>query len=83
MAKPRSKLPDRSIDIFCQKCRHKLFKYRKGGKGALVKCFVARITENYTAEPCVCPKCQQVFAREAMIKGMPAYKFIGGKVWFK
>ncbi|WP_448549626.1 hypothetical protein [Thalassotalea fusca] len=83
MAKPRNKLPERSVDIFCQKCQCQLYKYRKGGKGTLIKCFKARITEDYTLAPCVCPKCQQVFARETLIRGMPAYKFIGGKVWFK
>ena len=31
----------------------------------------------------VCPKCQKTFARETMVKGTPAYKIVGGKVWFK
>ncbi|MFU8784835.1 hypothetical protein [Aliidiomarina sp.] len=83
MAKPRKKLPSRAVDIFCAQCKAKLFKYRKGGKGALVKCFLERITENYTNTPCHCPSCGQEFARETMIRGTPAYKMIGGKVTHK
>lgn len=83
MAKPRKKLPARAVDIFCANCKAKLFKYRKGGKGALVKCFIERITENYTEVPCHCPNCEQAFARETMIRGTPAYKIIGGKVTHK
>lgn len=60
-----------------------LFKYRKGGKGALVKSFKERITKDFTREPCICPSCQKPFARETLMRGLPAYKFIGGKVWFK
>jgi len=83
MAKPNKKGPTKTVDIFCVKCRTQLFKYRKGGKGALVKCFKERICQDFTNEPCTCPKCLQVFARETLIKGTPAYKMIGGKVWFK
>lgn len=83
MAKPRKKLPDKSVDIYCSKCNSQLFQYRKGGKGALVKCFKERITKNFTSEPCTCPSCQQVFARETLVRGTPAFKIIGGKVWFK
>jgi len=83
MAKPNKKGPTKTVDIYCKKCNTQLFKYRKGGKGALVKCFIQRISENYTQEPCHCPNCQQLFAREAIIKGVPAYKIIGGKAWFK
>ncbi len=83
MAKPNKKLPDKSVDIYCNKCRQQLFKYRKGGKGSLVKCFKERITQNYTNESGICPSCQTVFAREALIRGAPAYKIIGGKVRMK
>ena len=83
MAKPNKKLPSRSVQIFCSGCKTLLFKYRKGGKGALVKCFIERIVEDHTAIPCECPKCQQTFAREALIRGAPAYKIIGGKVHMK
>jgi len=83
MAKPNKKLPDKSVDIYCGKCRQQLFKYRKGGKGSLVKCFKERITQDYTLEPCICPNCQSQFARETIIRGAPAYKIIGGKVTMK
>lgn len=83
MAKPNKKGPSKTVDIFCAKCRCQLFKYRKGGKGALVKCFKERISQDFTTEVCKCPSCLQIFARETLIKGTPAYKIIGGKVWFK
>ena len=83
MAKPNKKAPEKSVDIYCKKCQQQLYKYKKGGKGALVKCFKERITRDFTAEACTCPNCKTVFAREAIIRGAPAFKMIGGKVWFK
>lgn len=83
MAKPNKKGPTKTVDIFCQSCKTQLYKYRKGGKGALVKCFIERISQDYTQIPCQCPNCQQVFARETLIRGVAAYKMIGGKVFFK
>ena len=79
MAKPNKKGPTKTVDVYCLKCKEKLFHYRKGGKGALVKCFVERIVKDFTHEPCVCPGCGQQFARETMIRGTPAFKIIGGK----
>ena len=83
MAKPNAKWPVRTVQIFCAKCRFQLFKYRKGGKGALVKCFKERIVEDYTIEEGVCPSCNAQFARSAMIRGVPAFKIVGGKVHMK
>lgn len=83
MAKPNKKGPTKTVDIYCAKCKAPLFKYRKGGKGALVKCFKERITQDHTTQPCICPICQQVFARDTLVRGTPAYKMIGGKVTFK
>ena len=85
MAKPNRKGPVTTIEIFCARCKTKLLRYRKGGKGALVKCFKERIVESYTddEEPCRCPGCQGEFARETLIRGTPAYKIIGGKVFAK
>jgi hypothetical protein len=83
LAKPNKKAPEKSVDIYCKKCRTQLYKYKKGGKGALVKCFKLRIVKDYTQTPCICPSCESVFAREMLIRGMPAFKMIGGKVWFK
>lgn len=83
MAKPNKKGPTKTVDIYCAKCKAPLFKYRKGGKGALVKCFKERITVDHTQVPCTCPNCQQVFARDTLVRGTPAYKMIGGKVIHK
>lgn len=80
MAKPNKKGPTRTVDVFCAQCKTQLFTYRKGGKGTLVKCFKERITKNYTQTPCICPSCEQKFARETLVRGTPAYKIIGGKV---
>ncbi len=83
MAKPNKKGPVRTVDIYCSQCKTKLYTYRKGGKGALVKCFKERITKDFTKQPARCPECDSVFAREALIRGAPAYKVIGGKVFMK
>ncbi|MDD1780846.1 hypothetical protein LRP49_06485 [Enterovibrio sp. ZSDZ35] len=79
MAKPNKKLPERSVDIQCGKCKTLLFKYKKGGKGALIKCFKERIVDDFTTTSCECPSCGSVFAREALVRGAPAYKIIGNK----
>ncbi len=83
MAKPNKKGPTKTVDIFCMKCKTPLYKYRKGGKGALVKCFKERISVDFTVEAGVCPQCNIPFARETLIRGVAAYKIIGGKVFFK
>lgn len=83
MAKPNKKGPTKTVDIYCKHCNGQLFKYRKGGKGALVKCFKERISKDFTSIACKCPYCGNIFAREALIRGAPAFKMVGGKVWFK
>lgn len=83
MAKPNKKGPTKTVQIYCSKCRALLYKYRKGGKGALVKCFIERIVEDHTKAACICPECDVVFGREMLIRGTPAYKIIGGKVTMK
>ena len=83
MAKPNKKGPVKTVEVFCSQCRGRLFKYRKGGKGGLVKCFKERIVVDDTKSPCECPQCQQVFARDVLIRGAPAFKMIGGKVFMK
>ncbi|MEW6991170.1 hypothetical protein AADZ91_10815 [Colwelliaceae bacterium 6441] len=83
MAKPNKKGPTKTVDIFCVQCKTQLFKYRKGGKGALVKCFKERIVQDYTLAACRCPKCNNEFSREVLIRGVVAYKMIGGKVIIK
>lgn len=83
MAKPRKKQPTTTVDVYCSKCRTHLYKYRKGGKGALIKCFKERITVDHTEIAGTCPGCDTVFAREQLIRGTPAFKIIGTKVWVK
>ncbi|KJF80636.1 hypothetical protein [Photobacterium angustum] len=83
MAKPNKKGPTKTVDIFCVKCKTLLFKYRKGGKGALVKCFKERIVKDFTTEPATCPECGVVFGRDTLVRGTPAFKIIGGKVTMK
>ncbi|MGF1756704.1 hypothetical protein L4D76_01905 [Photobacterium sagamiensis] len=80
MAKPNKKGPTKTVDVLCAGCKTPLFKYRKGGKGSLVKCFKERISKDFTTEPCVCPNCHALFARDTLVRGTPAYKMIGGKV---
>ncbi|OAN13735.1 hypothetical protein A3K86_14330 [Photobacterium jeanii] len=83
MAKPNKKGPTKTVDVFCANCKTQLFKYRKGGKGALVKCFKERITVDHTVKPCHCPQCEIEFARDTLVRGTPAFKMIGGKVFAK
>ncbi len=83
MAKPNKKGPSATVDIFCSQCKSQLFKYRKGGKGALLKCFKERISRDFTTEPAICPGCGLQFARDTLVRGTPAFKIIGGKVFVK
>lgn len=71
----------RTIDIHCLKCRSLLYRYRKGGTGGLVKCFVERIVEDRTRGDLECPRCGQPFARARMIGGRAVHKIIQGKVF--
>ncbi len=73
----------RTISIHCLRCRYLLYKYHKGGTGGLVKCWIDRIVLDRTAGDLCCPSCGQQFARHAMIRGKPAHKIIGGKVYTK
>ena len=77
------KPPERRVRIFCAKCKAFLYAYKKAGKGALVKCFVERIVVDATAGDMQCPSCGQQFARFATIKGAPAHKIIGGRVFMR
>ncbi|KAA6422001.1 MAG: hypothetical protein FRX49_08019, partial [Trebouxia sp. A1-2] len=79
-AQPSKKGPDKTVKVYCARCQEQLYKYKKGGKGSLVKCFVERIVEDATAGDLKCPECGTEFARPAMIRGKPANKIIGGKV---
>lgn len=81
LSQPRKKQPARCVDVFCARCRTRVYRYRKGGKGSLVKCWQERIAVDYTAERGVCPGCGAQFAKEAMVRGRPAFKIIGGRVY--
>jgi len=83
MSKPNKKGPSKTVDVYCKGCNCLLYKYRKGGKGALVKCFKERISQDFTLMPGICPQCSKQFARDCLIRGTPAFKMIGGKVWCK
>ena len=82
MAQPNARCR-RKVSVHCAKCDARLYRYAKGGKGALVKCFVERIVEDYTVVPCECPSCGVLFARPTMMRGKPAHKIIGGKAYMK
>ena len=73
----------RTISIFCAACRTLLYKYRKGGRGALVKCLEERIVDDRTHGDLKCPHCDQLFARFRMMEGQRAHKIIQGKVYTK
>jgi hypothetical protein len=73
----------RIIGVYCANCSTKLYRYKKGGKGSLVKCFLHKIEEDYTDVRATCPnpRCGTVFARPTFIKNKAANKIIGGKVF--
>lgn len=71
----------RTIAIHCSGCRSLLYRYRKGGTGGLVKCFVERIVEDRTDGDLRCPHCSRSFARPIRIGGKEAHKIISGKVF--
>ena len=73
----------RTISIHCAGCRSLLYRYRKGGTGGLVKCFVERIVEDRTAGDLRCPRCGIVFARSGEIAGRPIHKIVQGKVFIR
>jgi tRNA U54 and U55 pseudouridine synthase Pus10 len=69
-----------TIKVICKKCSERLYKYRKEGKGHLIKCFVDGIIKDYTRGDLRCPKCGQLFARLSQFKGRFVHKIIQGKV---
>ena len=70
----------RTVKVYCADCGQLLYKYRKGGYGRLVKCFVDKIVQDNTEGDLRCPECGQAFARETMAYGRAANKIIQGKV---
>ncbi|CEM32197.1 unnamed protein product [Vitrella brassicaformis CCMP3155] len=82
-AQPRKRLPERTAFVHCAKCGELLYRYKKGGKGTLVKCYEERIVEDFTNGDLTCHSCGSEFARRTLIHGRPAHKMIGGKVTLK
>ena len=78
---PRGTPERRTISIHCAGCRQLLYRYRKGGTGALVKCYLDRIVEDRTAGDLHCPGCMRLFARPGEIAGKPIHRIIGGRVF--
>jgi len=82
-AAPRSKLPERRVDINCAACGSPLFRYAKGNGASsqLVKVYHERIVRDHTGGLfTTCPKCNVTFARETMVHGRRAFKIVGKKV---
>jgi hypothetical protein len=71
----------RTISIHCAGCRARLYKYRKGGTGGLVKCHPERIARDFTHGDLRCPRCGQEFARWAGMAGKQVQKIVRGKVF--
>jgi hypothetical protein len=71
------------IKIYCMNCNAELYYYQKDKPGHLVKCYKDRILEDYTKGDLKCPKCGDLFARDAMYHNRPANKIIQGKVYHK
>ncbi len=71
------------ILIYCNKCQTKLYKYNKESGDKLVKCYIDKITKDYTKGDLKCKKCDQKFARNAIIHNKPAHKIIQGKVFVR
>ena len=78
---PRERVDRRTISIHCAGCRTLLYRYQKGGRGGLVKCFLERIVSDHTRGDLKCHECGQAFARERVISGRVAHKIIQGKVF--
>ncbi len=70
----------RIVKIYCATCKTLLYKYRKEGGDHLVKCYKDMILEDYTNKDLKCPKCHNIFAREAFIHCRKANKIIQGHV---
>jgi len=71
------------LNIYCSNCNTLIYKYRKVGRGHLVKCYKDRIVSDFTNNDLKCPECNKIFARETMIRSKPANKISQGKVYTK
>ena len=74
------------VEIDCQ-CGYKLFRYFKAGKGAIIKCFVERLSADFvgiggaeTFSKPLCPQCGKELGIIMMIRGKPALKLNQGTI---
>jgi hypothetical protein len=72
------------------------YKKKNGTKSGLVKCYIERVVEDCAfllrdqynhmirdelrEQTFFCPKCRTTIARYAMVRGLPALKWVGGKI---
>ena len=78
--------PGRVIKVECQ-CDYLLFKYYKGGRGRLVKCFLDQLTEDNVGIEALplgtrptCPTCEKVIGEIRIVRGRPAIKLNQGAI---
>jgi hypothetical protein len=76
----------RVVDVECR-CGQYLFKYYKGGRGRLIKCFLGEIREDragLAAQPLgarpTCPNCGKELGIVRFIRGRPALKLNQGTI---
>jgi hypothetical protein len=76
----------RIIKVECR-CGQLLFKYYKGGRGRLIKCYLDEIRKDYVGvlegapglHP-TCPSCGKVIGVVRIVRGRPALKINQGTV---
>jgi hypothetical protein len=76
----------RVIKVECR-CGQLLFKYYKGGRGRLIKCYLHEIRKDYvgildgaTDSHPTCPGCGKVLGVVRIVRGRPALKINQGTV---
>ena len=76
----------RVIKVECR-CGQPLFKYFKGGRGRLIKCYLDEIREDHvgvsgapTGSRPTCPGCGKEIGIVRMVRGRPAVKINQGAV---
>ena len=76
----------RVIKVECR-CGRLLFKYFKGGRGRLIKCFLSEIRKDHVgvldcptgARP-TCPECDKELGIVRLVRGRPAIKLNQGTI---
>jgi len=83
---PTRKSKGRIVKVECQ-CGQLLFRYFKGGRGRLIKCYLDQIQDDSVgladaslgARP-VCPACGKAIGIVRMVRGRPALKLNQGAI---